>query len=242
MLNANTCLHQQARMTGNLNTLVLALVVGIDNYDGTVLSKLDGAVNDARAVKDALESKGVGVVFIENCSIKELKEIKDKFLKMIQPGDVVLIYFAGHGCRWNNYDRLLAISQRSDGKIDYKLDALNLLLLQTNIEDKGAMTVAILDCCTSFEHEQIGRPRGLGGGGTSLTARACATNAESFERKGQGLYTKWVLKYFLSTPNMDLREMLNQVGDEVKKESKGRQNPSFEDGTHLRHGELILFN
>jgi hypothetical protein len=164
---------------------------------------------------------------------------------MIQPGDVVLIYFAGHGCRWNNYDRLLAISQRSDGKIDYKSDSLNLLLLQTNIGAKQAMTVAILDCCTSFKHEQIARGLGVSveGGCASITARACATNAESFERKGQGLYTKFVLRYlFLTTPNMDLRDMLNQVGREVKEESEGRQIPSFEDGTHLQHGELILFN
>merc|ERR1712176_1348167 len=113
--NLATQRRQQARITGNPNTLVLALVVGIDNYEN--LSKLDGAVNDARAVKNALESKGVGVFFIENCNITELKEIERKFLRMIEAGDVVLVYFAGHGCRWNNYDRIIAISERSDRKI-----------------------------------------------------------------------------------------------------------------------------
>ena len=104
---------------------VYALVIGIDNYKG--VPKLDKAVNDARAFKELIEQKGVRVFYITNCTIKELNEIKDKFLSMIRKGDVVLVFFAGHGVTFDNHNRLLAITESE--KTDYENDSLSLQAL-----------------------------------------------------------------------------------------------------------------
>ena len=53
-------------------------------------------MNDARAVKDLLEERGVRVWYFENCSIYELRYAMYGFLHSLQKDDVALVYFAGH--------------------------------------------------------------------------------------------------------------------------------------------------
>ena len=91
------------------------------------MGKLRNAVNDARAIKKLLEKEGVIVFYAENCTITELKEIVQRYLSSLKPGEVTLVFFAGHGVEFANANRLLAISE-SD-VTDYKRDSLNLLLL-----------------------------------------------------------------------------------------------------------------
>ena len=55
---------------------IVALVVGINAYHH---APLKNAVNDAKAVKAALESKGVQVFAIYDCNITELKAIVQEF-------------------------------------------------------------------------------------------------------------------------------------------------------------------
>ena len=89
--------------------------------------ELRNAVNDASAVRDALKKKNVHVVYAENCRAKELKAKFKTFLKLIQKGDIAIVFFAGHGVAYNNCNRLLAISE--DGEMNYRRDSLNALLL-----------------------------------------------------------------------------------------------------------------
>jgi uncharacterized caspase-like protein len=64
----------------------LALVVGNDRYDGLPADEqLNNAVNDARAMKKALERLNFEVDIGEN-------------LRAVQPGDVAFFY-AGHGMK-----------------------------------------------------------------------------------------------------------------------------------------------
>ena len=100
-------------------------MIGINGYKD--MGKLKNAVNDARAIKEALEKEGVVVFYAENCTIAQLNEIVQLYLGSLQEGEVTLVFFAGHGVEFANANRLLAISE-SD-VTDYKRDSLNLLLL-----------------------------------------------------------------------------------------------------------------
>ena len=91
------------------------------------MGKLRNAVNDARAIKEALEKEGVRVFYAENCTITQLNKIVQRYLDSLKAGEVTLVFFAGHGVEYANANRLVAISESN--VTDYKRDSLNLLHL-----------------------------------------------------------------------------------------------------------------
>ena len=91
------------------------------------MGKLRNAVNDARAIKELLEKEGVIVFYAENCTITELNTIVQWYLSSLKPGEVTLVFFAGHGVEYANANRLIAISESN--VTDYEKDSLNFLLL-----------------------------------------------------------------------------------------------------------------
>ena len=91
------------------------------------MGKLKNPVNDARAIKEALEKEGVIVFYAENCTITQLNEIVQLYLDSLQEGEVTLVFFAGHGVEYANANRLVTIPESN--VTDYKSDSLNLLLL-----------------------------------------------------------------------------------------------------------------
>ena len=91
-------------------------------------------MNDARAVRDLLESRGVHVVFAENVDINEFKAIVAEYVESLQEGDAAIVFFAGHGCEYNNATRLMAISDSS--KPDLKEESINALVLLNRLEIK----------------------------------------------------------------------------------------------------------
>ena len=103
-----------------------ALVFGIDKYKNDLIP-LDNAVNDARAIKRLLEEKHVKVFYDENCTVKIMNQVIEDLLLWIRPGDVVVVFFSGHGVTYKNAVRLVAISEFDE--TDYKRDSINFVLL-----------------------------------------------------------------------------------------------------------------
>ena len=102
---------------------MVALVIGINAYDH--MRPLRNAVNDAKAVKKALEAKDVIVFDIYDCDTIELKTKMNEFVGFLQKGDAAIIFFAGHGVEYDNALRLMATC----GKRDYNKDSVNVLVL-----------------------------------------------------------------------------------------------------------------
>ena len=107
---------------------IVALVVGINAYHR---APLKNAVNDAKAVAAALESKGVKVFAIYDCNITELKAIVQEFEDALQKGDAAFVFFAGHGVEYNNTRRLVALHQSAEP--DLNKEALNVLVLSLRL-------------------------------------------------------------------------------------------------------------
>jgi len=81
----------------------VALLVGNNAYQN--VPRLQTAVNDARAVGTALRGLGFSVIIAENQSRRAMSEALLAFDKAIEPGDIALFFFAGHGfeIRGQNY-------------------------------------------------------------------------------------------------------------------------------------------
>jgi uncharacterized caspase-like protein len=80
-----------------------AVVIGVGEYDSDDIPDLDFAPNDARAVRDFLQSDAAGpfdeVLYLENerATGAAMREALFVFLQQADWDDLVVIYYAGHG-------------------------------------------------------------------------------------------------------------------------------------------------
>ena len=122
------------------------LVIGVNKYKHH--RPLDNAVRDATAISEKFRAKGAQVFAAYDCTKAELEEVMSAFFASIQPGDAVLIYFAGHGCEYNNANRLMLISESEEPMI--REDSLNVLVLTNRfVHCETVLVIApTLNLCT----------------------------------------------------------------------------------------------
>lgn len=150
----------------------LALVVGVGHYLSPRVPPLEGAPLDAEKVYDFLVNPSTGLGFFpENvCLLKDQAATRPAFLQAFQhslaeraqDGDLVVLYFAGHGSQVTDGSRdepdgldetlLLADARAGDG-VDLVDDELNQLLgtLVTRMggPDRPQQVLVLLDSCNS---------------------------------------------------------------------------------------------
>lgn len=84
---------------GTISRRSLALIIGIGQYQNG--ANLKTAENDARDMSRKL--KDIGFITGEpktNLTYQEMKTVFNEFQSSAYPGDIILIYFAGHGTQW----------------------------------------------------------------------------------------------------------------------------------------------
>ena len=148
-----------------------ALVIGIDIYlPGNVTEvnsgrtswiNLDGCVNDAMSVKTLLESKyGFGEDHIslltnEKATREGIINSIKRLTETSQKGDIVVIYYAGHGSQIRNIasneadqkDETIVPSDAYLGAADIRDKEINELFFR--LSEKGVILTAIFDSCHS---------------------------------------------------------------------------------------------
>lgn len=73
----------------------VALVIGINNYVNA--PKLQRAINDAESIEQRLKEAKFDTTLVENPDQRTFLEELSKVSSRIKPGDIVAIYYAGHG-------------------------------------------------------------------------------------------------------------------------------------------------
>lgn len=82
-------------LPANAFTAKRALVIGNSTYlHGP---NLRNPVRDAQAVRDALTELSFDVTYAENISLRGLSTVLATFSRKLQPQDMAVVYFAGHG-------------------------------------------------------------------------------------------------------------------------------------------------
>jgi uncharacterized caspase-like protein len=144
----------------------VALLVGNNAYEG--IPKLQTAVNDARAVGTTLREIGFSVTVAENRSRRAMSETLLAFDKAVEPGDVALFFFAGHGfeIRGQNYLLPTDVPNVAEGQEELMRDSSFLVeRIVERLMARGARTVIlVLDACRNNPFERPGG-RGLRGSG-----------------------------------------------------------------------------
>jgi hypothetical protein len=151
-----------------------ALVIGIDKYNAAATTpaayaqrgklnersgwqNLDGCVNDALSMRSIIQGRygflaqNIDTLFNEQASRKGIIDAITKLISISQPGDVVFIYYAGHGSQVRNsksydgtgWDQSIVPADQYDIRNKELAQLLNQLL------DKGVTLTTIFDSCHS---------------------------------------------------------------------------------------------
>jgi uncharacterized caspase-like protein len=91
----------------------VALVIGNANYVDKS-AHLDNPINDARAVKSALDATGFKAVLREDADETLMKRLVADFLGKVSGDTVALFYYSGHGMQIGGENFLLPIDVRRD--------------------------------------------------------------------------------------------------------------------------------
>jgi Caspase domain len=233
-----------------------AVVIGVGQYESEDIPDLEFAADDARAVRDFLQSDAAGpfdhVLYLENerATGAAMREALFVFLQQADWNDLVVIYYAGHGAPDpGRPDNLYLLP--TDTKLD-QLAATGFPMwdvktaLRRQIAAERVLVIA--DACHA-----AGTADGetVGGGDTNqiaggfqalftpsrrLMMTAADTNEFSLEDSrwgGHGVFTHFLLDGLKGAADLDgngivtFSELFQHVSDHVRDATSGRQNPQM---------------
>jgi uncharacterized protein YjbI with pentapeptide repeats len=202
-----------------------ALVIGVSVYDSPDLKSLRTPIKDAAAIGDALKAAQFEVTRVMDPLNDNLKDAIARFVQQIQPGDVALVYFAGHGLQVGEHNYLLPGDFVADqSKLATTAVAADQLLKQIGSRSP-ALKVLILDACrTNPLH--FGSPSGLAEmqassyGGATYIALAAAPGQTARD----GVFASYLAPE-ISRPGESLGDVFIRVRAQVQKATEGAQTP-----------------
>jgi formylglycine-generating enzyme required for sulfatase activity/uncharacterized caspase-like protein len=215
----------------------LAFVVGINAYPKLEPNaQLQRAVADATAVTAVLRGLGFTVTRAADADATTRENFWtafDGFTKTIQPGDTVLLYYAGHGVSLPEGTYLIPsdIAPLKPGdEARLKREAVSEHELAEDIHGAGArIVVLVFDACRNNPFAQAGhRAIGLSSRGLTrleasdgmFTLYSAGEGQTALDRLSQGdtdqnsVFTRVFLKA-LRTPGLNISALGDQVRDEV---------------------------
>jgi uncharacterized caspase-like protein len=139
-----------------------ALVVGMSAYQAAPLTRLERTVPDARALRDALSDLGFHVTYVEDAPRIRFDMAVNEFVGTIQKGDVVLVYYAGHGMQIRGEDYLVPVDYDAVGEPDAEHQAYPVSTLLRRLQEKDTkLDIIILDACRTNRSMPAGAASGL---------------------------------------------------------------------------------
>jgi uncharacterized caspase-like protein len=219
-----------------------ALVVGIDQYRH--VEPLRKAVNDARAVANALGNAGFTVDLRTDSDEREMLSALSALENRAQKGDEVVVFFAGHGIEIDGQNYLLpadvpALSAGED--LILRRRSIPVAdIVEVLAKREVRVSLLILDACRNnpFPRQgtrSLGATRGLAQVeppiGTFLVYSAGA-GQEALDRLSESdpdpnsIFTRTLLPR-LSQPGMELSAMMREVRSEVRRLARSVNHEQF---------------
>jgi Caspase domain len=223
----------------------VALVIGNAEY---TIGRLKNPVNDAIAMEKKLIALGFKVQRVDNLKKDQIGRMLAAFGNSIQPGDDVLVFYAGHGVQVNGINYLLAVDADIQVEEDVPQNSLSLNALMAKLEKSQAgVKLVFLDACRNNPyHWWRSTDRGMARMNTAPkgTLLYFATQPGGVAADGEGengIYTKALLE-FIATPGIPVEVMTKRVTITVNEQTRGKQVPWHEGSmlTEFYFSELIL--
>jgi outer membrane protein OmpA-like peptidoglycan-associated protein len=145
----------------------VALVIGNDRYPNLPADRqLQKAVNDARAMGNALQQLGFNVIRGENLDRGQIVDHIVRFTRAIKPGDIALVFFAGHGVSLSGANYLLPADiplppQGEEIRVRNMAPGESDLVADIQAA-KPRVLIMVLDACRDNPFRQAGLTRSVG--------------------------------------------------------------------------------
>ena len=124
----------------------LALVIGNSSYQHS--PQLANPVNDARSIRDALQSVGFDVFEYEDINQTEMKQAIDKFGTRLKNYSVGLFFYSGHGIQSKGANYLIPIDANIQSEEQIEYDCVQADRVLGFMEAAGSkVNIVILDAC-----------------------------------------------------------------------------------------------
>ena len=208
-----------------------ALCIGNSAYPGFAYLRNPG--NDATDFAAYLDRRLAFQVNIECDANKESMESAfERFIANIQPGTVVVLYFAGHACEVGGINYLLPIMDcgaMSDADIRYR--GVSAQWMQEKVwERRPAFLLFILDCCRDSPYRgtrSIGGHRGLAHMEPlgSLLLYACAPGGTAQDSVDGSRTSPLITNLMQHLHVGEVHSAIRQVAGAVYASTKQRQRP-----------------
>ncbi len=130
----------------------LALVVANDRYREERLNPLFAPAHDAQSLRELLRDPEIGgfdpADILVNESKAEIERAIERLFRSAEPGDLVTLYFSGHGVRSRSGRLHLAVSN-TELKLLASTSVSASYIKELIEETDASSTVLLLDCCYS---------------------------------------------------------------------------------------------
>jgi hypothetical protein len=213
----------------------LALVLGNSNYQAA--PALGNPSNDAADLAQAL--RGIGFEVIEQRDATRdtmAKSVRD-FSGRLHGADIALFFYAGHGLQMNGENYLLPVDAHIESEADVRFNTINLTDIQQEMEQSGngRANIIILDACRNnpfadkLGHGRAITTRGLGridaAGEGSLIVYSTQPNNVALDGAGRNSPFTAALVRHVTTPGLEVRQMLSRVRGDVLDTTDHNQRP-----------------
>ncbi len=216
----------------------VALVIGNSEYNTNPLINPENDAMDMAARLSELGYRVHGDGPLLQQTLREMQVAIRDFTRSLNPGDLAVFYFAGHGVEYKGTNYLVPVDDEeiafAEDVPDWAYPAPRLL---ERLAATGATGVIILDACRNNPLPSRGADRDLGVGLSSMEAPpgasafimyAAAPGQTSSDGEGRnGLFTEALLDA-LERPSRRIDDIMYQVSFSVRTATDGRQVPWLE--------------
>ena len=203
-----------------------ALIVANGRYNP--LPPVQTSLNDAELIKQVLESLGFIITVEPNLSNATAKRRIEDFVSMLNPSDVVLVYFVGHAAQEEAENYLLPIDyDPKNSPEDIAFHAYSVSLLLENLDEKKpSVKILVLDACRPIpgSWSKEGLASVTPGPGTEISF-ACATSTTVRESRDSptSLFAR-SFKAAIEKPGLTVPQIFDDLSASIVKQT-GRPQP-----------------
>ena len=205
-----------------------ALLIGNDMYQN--VRPLNNGSNDANDLAVRLKELDFSVTVVTDADLRTMEQAIDRFIAGIEPGDVALFHFAGHGVQLEQENYLIPTDFVLKDAASVRYDAYSASKLHDRLGGSGAsLKIILLDACRNNGFQSSRGATGLAAmnpahGSFIAFATGPGRAADDNPRGRNGLFTG-VLIDALAQPGVELVDVFREVRRKVSETSGGRQVP-----------------
>ncbi|MDD2332130.1 MAG: SUMF1/EgtB/PvdO family nonheme iron enzyme, partial [Candidatus Cloacimonetes bacterium] len=202
-----------------------ALLIGNSAYSE---KRLDNPVNDARALDTKLRELGFITTLKTDLDKEQFESTVDSFSRSLSMNDEAVFYYAGHGVQVDNVNYLVPLKANIEEEYQCPYRAVNANYILDALT-KSKVSIIILDACRNNPYSW--RRSGIRGlapvdveFGGQLVIFSTAAGSEAKDGDGKNSPFAASLINHISTPNLDLDNLIRSVGEDL---SKYKQTPAI---------------